>query len=218
MKDSIRIAIVDDHEIARHGVRSMVAENAGLEIVAEGACGQDALRIAREVEPDVMILDVELPDISGVEVTETLREEHSIVRILAMSAFDYRRYVYGLLGSGASGYMMKEELTPDTLLHAIESILREDETWISPELATRLIRLHSKTVEAERILRSMSPREKEILFLLARGANIDEIGGKLFIAPPTVRNHVANLRSKVDVRTRAELMAWAWENKVVVPG
>ena len=200
MSEIIRIAIVDDHQIARHGVRSMIAEHDHFEVVAEGECGMDALRIAREIVPDVMLLDVELPDISGVEVTERLRDEHSLVRILAMSAFDYRRYVYGLLGSGASGYLMKEEATPSSIRNAIESILSEDETWISPELATRLIRLHTKTIEAERIVRSMGSREKEILDMLARGSGVEEIASKLFIAVHTVRNHISNLRSKVGVK------------------
>jgi DNA-binding NarL/FixJ family response regulator len=210
-----RVAIVDDHELVREGLRTMINGIGDCEVAAIGGTGEEALRIARQVAPDVLLLDIELPDISGVDVAERLRAELSAVRIIGVSAFDFRRYVYGVLSRGAVGFLRKEEVTVGMLTTAITDVVNGNVPWISATLAQILVREQAQTFDRNRVLESLSPREYEVLHLVARGSTNEAIAAALFIGELTARNHVDNIRSKVDVRTRAELVAWAWTAGVV---
>ncbi len=211
----IRVVIADDHPPTRAGLRSMLERFDAFEIVGEADNGRSALKLALDKDPDLMLLDIEMPGMTGIEVTKLLKEAGSEVRIIALSAFDYREYVYGILESGASGYLKKEEASSDTLRAAIETVLEDDEMWISPTLATHLVRTQIKERETETNLQSLSDREKEVLLLVGRGRANIEIAEQLFISTNTVKNHVDHVRHKLGIKTRNELIAWAWERKVV---
>lgn len=212
---AIRVAIVDDHQLIREGLRSMLASIDDVELIAEGATGEEALRIAREQEPDILFLDIELPDISGIAITRRLRDEISIVRVVGVSAYDFRRYVYGVLNHGAFGFVRKEELSGALLTRLISDVMSGRIPWISAELATSLVRERTVTYETRRVIDQLSAREREVLEYVARGADTPAIAERLSISEVTVRNHVDHLRAKVDVKTRAELVAWAWSRGVV---
>jgi DNA-binding NarL/FixJ family response regulator len=209
------IAVVDDHRLIREGLRVMVSSLEGCSLVAIGSTGNEALRIAREVEPDFLFLDIELPDLSGIAVAGRLKEERSAVRVVGISAFDLRQYVYGVLSNGAAGFVRKEEVTEALLARLVREVLDGHVPWISHDLAQSLVQEQLRYENNRVKLESLSPREREVLDFVAYGVDNSEISDKLFISDLTVRNHVDNIRGKLEVRTRAELVAWAWINGVV---
>jgi len=215
---AIRVVLADDHPITRQGVRSALEAADDLLVLAEAADGEEALRLARTLTPDVLLLDVEMPRMTGVEVAERLRNDASPVRVLILSAYDDEEYVYGLLDCGVSGYLMKEEAEAHLIVEAIRGIARDDgELWISPSLATKLIR--RKIRRKPDHSGNLSAREREVLRLVALGHDNQQIADLLFISKHTVKNHIDKIKNqKIGVRTRTELAAWAWQQGLVKPG
>ncbi|WP_457651137.1 response regulator [Rhodocaloribacter sp.] len=216
--DAIRVVLADDHPITRQGLRAALEAAADITVLAEAADGETALRLARTLTPDVLLLDVEMPRMTGVEVAERLRAAASPVRVLILSAYDDEEYVYGLLDCGVSGYLMKEEAEAHLIVEAIRGIARDDgELWISPSLATKLIR--RKIRRKPDHSGNLSAREREVLRLVALGHDNQQIADLLFISKHTVKNHIDKIKNqKIGVRTRTELAAWAWQQGLVKPG
>ncbi len=216
--DAIRVVLADDHPITRQGLRTALEAAADITVLGEAADGEEALRLARTLTPDVLLLDVEMPRMTGVEVAERLRAAASPVRVLILSAYDDEEYVYGLLDCGVSGYLMKEEAEAHLIVEAIRGIARDDgELWISPSLATKLIR--RKIRRKPDHSGNLSAREREVLRLVALGHDNQQIADLLFISKHTVKNHIDKIKNqKIGVRTRTELAAWAWQQGLVKPG
>jgi DNA-binding NarL/FixJ family response regulator len=216
--DAIRVVLADDHPITRQGLRTALEAAADITVLGEAADGETALRLARTLTPDVLLLDVEMPRMTGVEVAERLRAAASPVRVLILSAYDDEEYVYGLLDCGVSGYLMKEEAEAHLIVEAIRGIARDDgELWISPSLATKLIR--RKIRRKPDHSGNLSAREREVLRLVALGHDNQQIADLLFISKHTVKNHIDKIKNqKIGVRTRTELAAWAWQQGLVKPG
>lgn len=218
MPDLIKVLIADDHQLVRDGVRAALDSADDITIVGEAPNGKVALELVESLQPDLLVVDIEMPVMTGVEVARTLSENKSPVYVLALSAFDDREYVYGMLDSGASGYLMKAEADSETLVDAIRSIIRtEGEFWISPNFAEKLVRIHLDERRAKVNFDSLTSREQEILRLVAQGKDNTEVGEELFISSHTVKNHIEHVKAKIGVRSRAELIAWAWRNKYVTP-
>lgn len=218
MSDLIRVVIADDHQLVRDGVRAALDGADGIKIVGEAPNGKVALELVDSLQPDILVVDIEMPIMSGVEVARSLSSQKSPVFVLALSAFDDREYVYGMLDSGASGYLMKAEADSTTLVDAIRSIIATGgEFWISPNFAEKLVRIHLDERRAKVSFDSLTIREQEILRLVAVGKDNPEVGADLFISAHTVKNHIEHIKSKIGVRSRAELIAWAWRNKYVTP-
>lgn len=190
----------------------MISSIDGCRLVAVGSTGNEAVTIAREVEPDFMLLDIELPDLSGVDVSSLLKDERPSVRVVAVSAFDLRQYVYGVLSNGAVGFVRKQEVTEGLLSRMVGEVLDGHVPWISHSLAQSLVQEQVRYENNRAKVESLSRREREVLGFVAYGVDNPEISARLFISELTVRNHVDNVRAKLDVRTRAELVAWAWIN------
>ncbi|NNE35075.1 MAG: response regulator transcription factor [Rhodothermales bacterium] len=212
----MRIVIADDHHLTRTGLRAALSSVGDVEVVGEAANGADALEMVSQHQPDALILDIEMPRLSGTEVARRLRASGASVKILALSAYDEPEYVYGLLDAGASGYLMKEEADSVMVLDALRGIVNEDEVWISPRLATDLVRRRAMSSRARR--ETLTDRELEVLQYVANGLDNKGVGEALYISRHTVRNHVERIKSKIDVRTRAELIAWAWHNDLMKSG
>ena len=213
-----RVLIADDHHVTRAGLRSVLDPRPDFDVIGEAADGAEALRLALELEPDVLLLDIEMPAMSGVEVAQHLKKVGSPVKVLAFSAYDDERYVYGLLDSGADGYLMKEEADMEHIIQALQGIAQDDgDLWISKSLAKKLIRRRIKREQMDQI--KLTAQQQKVLKLVACGYDNARIGEVLHIAKHTVKNHIDRIKhEKIGVRTRAELIAWAWEHGLVQPG
>ena len=212
----IRVIIADDHPIVRAGTRTELEKYADITVVGEAADGQEALQLAQALRPDVLLLDVEMPKLNGVEVAERLRREKAEVRVLVLSAYADREYVYGLLDKGASGYLLKEEADADLIAEAVRGVARGEDDWISKSLAARILR---RQRGSDSVVETLTEREVEVLRLVALGFDNQRIGEHLFISPHTVKNHLDKIKNlKVGVRTRTELAVWAWQHGIVKPG
>lgn len=205
--DPVRVVVADDHPVVRSGICEMLASAGGIEVAGEAADGEEALRLARSEQPDVLLLDVEMPGLSGVEVARHLGSEvpdgasgkGSPVRILALSSHDDPEYVRGLMESGASGYLTKEK-APFLIEEAVRAVARGEVRWfVQPgERAEALARL--------------TEREHEILQLLAEGHANREIAERLSISGHTVRSHTTTLYDKIGVSSGREAIVWAWQS------
>lgn len=221
--ETIRVVLADDHPVLRSGVRSALDRAPGIEVVGEGSDGEDALRLAQELRPDVLLLDMEMPRKPGVEVARELTDAGSPVRVLALSAYDDEEYVLGLLSTGAAGYLTKEE-APQTIVEAVRGVARGEEGWLSRRATARVVRQTGRSAQGSPRVRApmLSERELEVLRLLAKGSDNTRIAAVLYISEGTVKNHITNIYAKAGLRSRAEAVAWAWQSGLArrgsVPG
>jgi DNA-binding NarL/FixJ family response regulator len=205
----ITVVIVDDHPVVRAGMRTALDRASDIAVVAEGAAGADALRLVAQHHPDVLVLDVNLPDISGLEVARQLRDAGATVAILVLSVHDDSQTVFGLLESGAIGYVLKDEAL-ETLEHAVRAVAR-GESWLSPAVARQVVRRAVGDPPSPSVpsLTPLTPREIEVLRLLAQGLDNAAIAEALVLTTRTVQNHVSNIYGKLGVTSRTEAALWA---------
>ncbi|GAB4503524.1 MAG: response regulator transcription factor [Anaerolineales bacterium] len=203
------VVIVDDHPIVRAGMRAVLSAAADIEVIGEGENGADALRLVAELRPDVLALDVQLPDLNGLEVTRRLRAEGTPTAILILTAHDDPQTVFGLLESGAVGYVLKDEAL-ETLVNAVRTAAR-GETWLSPAVAGQVVKRAVAGIppEAEAAFSTLTRREIEVLRLVARGLDNAAIAQELVLTKRTVQNHISNIYGKLSVATRAEAVLFA---------
>lgn len=194
----IRVILADDHPIVREGIRSLLERAVDIRVVAEANNGAEVLELVKEHEADVLILDIEMPGISGVEVAQTIKEQKLPIKILALSAHDNERYIYKVLTSGVSGYLMKEEAS-DMILDAIRGIASGQEGWISRQVSAQLSK-HVRNVESK----VLTPRENEVLCFIVDGKSNYEIARLLKISESTVEKHISSVLLKLNVASRVE--------------
>jgi len=200
--DSIRVILADDHPVVRSGIRAELDGADGIEVVGEASSGDEAIRLVEELRPDVLVSDVVMPGMDGVEVARLLREKHPELRILAPSAYDENAFVFGLLSAGAMGYVLKEEAL-DTIVEAIRAASR-GESWLSPRVAAKVMKRGIGTEEVP-----LTERELEVLRLMAKGLSNKGIASELFISERTVKFHISNILSKLGVFSRTEAVLYA---------
>jgi DNA-binding NarL/FixJ family response regulator len=211
----IRVAVIDDHPVVRAGIRAVLAAAADLNVVAEGASGADALRVTAELRPDTLILDVNLPDMNGLEVTRRLRDRGDLTPIVILTVHNDSQTVLGLLEAGATGYVLKDEAL-DRLAGAVRAAAR-GETWLSPAVAEQVVRRAiaknpNGGQPAENIsppLSPLTPRELEVLRLLASGLDNEAIADRLVLTKRTVQNHITIIYDKLGVTSRTEALLYA---------
>jgi DNA-binding NarL/FixJ family response regulator len=212
----ITVVIVDDHPVVRAGMRMVLDAADDITIVAEGASGADALRLVAQRRPDVLVLDVNLPDLNGVEVTQRLREQGTTTAILILTVHDNSQTVFGLLESGATGYVLKDEAL-ETLVSAVRSAAR-GESWLSPAVARQVVRRavgEAAPESSEPPPIPLTPRELEVLRLLAQGLDNAAIAEQLVVTKQTVQNHVSNIYGKLEVTTRTGAALYAIRHGLV---
>ncbi len=200
-KNKIRVLLADDHPAVRVGIRRYLVRSQEIEVVGEAENGRQALEMAQELEPDVLLLDVEMPDLKGYEVVERLSSQKSPVRVLALSAHDERRYIVGMLTSGASGYLMKEE-APGKLIDAIREVAQGRRGWISSRVAERLSMPNPPS--GRKSIPRLTDQENKVLSLVAAGKTDLQIASKLNIDRMAVQKIVETVISKLGTRTRLE--------------
>jgi DNA-binding NarL/FixJ family response regulator len=216
---SIRILLVDDQELVRTGFRMILADEDGIEVVGEAGNGQEALASAGRLHPDVIVMDIRMPVMDGVEATRRLAGDDA--RVLVLTTFDGDEQVVEALRSGASGFLLKD-VTPTDFVRAIRIVAGGD-ALIAPSVTRRLLdRFARLAIPADErhgeALRQLTQREREVLKLVAQGLSNGEIAERLTLAEPTVKTHVSHLLMKLDLRDRAQLVVLAYEVGVVRPG
>lgn len=196
----IRVVLADDHPLMRDGIRNLLEQEPDISVVGETSNGTEAIQLTEELRPDVLLLDMELPGLAGVEVARRLKSAGSPVRILALSAYDDKHYIQGLLGAGAAGYLTKEE-APDGIIEAVRGVARGEEGWLSRRVAAQMVNWDR---EAESDGAGLTDREMDVLRLVVDGKTNQEIGNALGISDKTVEKHLEAVFSKLGVASRTE--------------
>jgi DNA-binding NarL/FixJ family response regulator len=222
----IRIAVVDDQAVIRAGLRTMLEHEPDLTIVGEASHALEALDVVAAARPDVVLMDVRMPEVDGIEATRRIlaRDSAPVPAVLVLTTFDDDEYVFGALRAGASGFLLKDA-GPDVLVAAIRTVAAGD-SLIDPAVTRRLIErwatLDASTEPASRpvppTIGTLSAREREILVGLARGRTNKELADDLIVSEATVKTHVSNLLTKLGVRSRVQAVVLAYEAGVVRPG
>jgi DNA-binding NarL/FixJ family response regulator len=202
----IRIILVDDHPAMRAGIRGALVRAPEIEVVGEASDGETAWRLIETLTPDLILLDCRLGGIDGVEVAKQIKAAGLPTRVLAMSAHDDDRYVYGMIQAGASGYLLKHEALK-TVVDAVRMVASGGE-WYSQKVMSRMA---AWARGGQPALAGMTEREMDVLRLMAQGWDNQRIADTLNISEGTVKNHVTNLYDKIEVHSRAEAVAWAWQ-------
>ena len=227
--DPIRVLVVDDQDLVRSGFKMILNTYEGIEVVGEARNGARAVEEAQRLRPDVVLMDIRMPEMSGIEACRAITANPllSKTRVLVLTTFDIDEYVYDALGAGASGFLLKDA-DPDDIAAAIRVVAAGD-ALIQPSVMRRLVetfvaarpRAGWGTAEAaeerRRAWASLTDREREILMLVARGLSNDEIAEELFISPATVKTHLARIMAKTDAHDRAQLVVFAYETGLVTP-
>ena len=216
--DSVRIVVADDHALVREGIRRVLDEEPGFEVVAEAADGETALARVAELQPDVVVLDISMPGLSGLEVARRLRERHPDVRALVLSMHDDTEYVLRAVRAGAAGYLLKDDAGPQLLRQAVRAVHAGD-SFFSPAVATRLTdALRADPAASEDPLGPLTTRELEVLRLVAGGRSNKQIATELGISRRTVESHRESLMRKLGIRTVAGLTRFALEQGLLEGG
>jgi DNA-binding NarL/FixJ family response regulator len=213
----IRVLVVDDQPLVRSGFRMVIEERPDLELVGESTDGVQALELARELEPDVILMDVRMPNLDGVEATRRLVEEGTQARILVLTTFDLDEYVYAAIRAGASGFLLKD-VEPADLVDAIR-VVAAGNSLFGPAATERLVARFAQqpAPDAARSLDELTDREKEILALLATGLSNAELAERLFLSETTVKTHVSSILRKLRVRDRVQAVIAAYDAGLVSP-
>jgi DNA-binding NarL/FixJ family response regulator len=216
---TIRVAIADDEALVRGGFRAILDAEPDLDVVAEAADGRQALAAAARFRPEVIVMDIRMPELDGLAATRQLRTTHPAVRVLIVTTFDLDEYVYDALLAGAAGFLLKDA-RPTELIAAVRAVASGD-ALIAPRVTRRLIEAfvaaRPRTVPEDARITGLSEREREILLLLARGLSNREIAEHVHLSEATIKTHVASVLAKLQVRDRVRAVIVAYESGLVVP-
>jgi DNA-binding NarL/FixJ family response regulator len=216
----IRVLIADDQAMIRSGLRMILETESNLTVVGEAADGDDAVQLARRARPDVVLMDVRMPRMDGIEATQAICAEPSAPRVLILTTFDLDDYVYAALRAGASGFLLKDA-PAEQLVEAIR-VVAEGDALLAPSVTRRLIdelaRRPSLDSGAVAGVADLTDRELDVLRLVARGLSNAEIATELFLGEATVKTHLGRVFAKLQVRDRAQAVVAAYESGVVTPG
>lgn len=208
MTDLIKILIVDDHPIVRSGLKSLLSAESDIDVIGEAVDGTEGVEMTGRLNPNVVLMDISMPTMDGMEATRQIKKKFPAVQILVLTMHRTDEFFFETLRAGASGYILKSAKTSD-LLEAIR-VVNRGEVFLYPALAQRLVSGYLKLANWEEDSQSkLSPREKEILLLMAEGYTFKNIAEKLFISTSTVNSHRSNIMSKLGLNSRQELIEFA---------
>jgi DNA-binding NarL/FixJ family response regulator len=218
----IRVLLADDQALVRAGFRMLLQSAGDIDVVGEASTGAEAVELARQHRPDVVLMDIRMPQMDGLEATRHIVSDPSLaaVRVLILTTFEADEYVFEALRAGASGFVVKD-IEPADLLAGVR-VVAAGEALLSPSVTRRLIAEFASRPERRRVtpdqLKVLTEREREVLALVATGRSNEEIAQELVISPPTAKTHVSRIMSKLDARDRAQLVVVAYETGLVTPG
>ena len=216
----IRVLLADDQALVRGGFRMILEAQNDVQVVAEAEDGQHAIALARELKPDVVLMDIRMPGLDGLEATRRLLTEPEPPRVLILTTFDLNEYVYEAMKSGASGFLLKD-VRPEQLAEAVRTVASGD-ALLAPAITRRLIeefvRRPPPGQRAPAELAELTDRELDVLKLIARGLSNAEIAQTLFLSEATVKTHVTRILTKLDLRDRVQAVVFAYECGLVQPG
>jgi DNA-binding NarL/FixJ family response regulator len=215
MKEAaIRVLIVDDDELMRAGLRGVLASDPAIEVMGEASDGRDAVYRARLLSPDVVLMDIRMPDLDGISATRELLEAFPEVRVMIVTTFEQDDYIFGALRAGASGFLLKRT-RPEDLIGAVKTIAAGD-SLLSPSVTSRVIERMAQQpapdAEHDERLDELTPREREVLELMARGLSNGEIAATLVVEESTVKTHVRRILAKLGARDRVQAVIFAYES------
>jgi DNA-binding NarL/FixJ family response regulator len=219
---SVRVVVADDQLLVRAGFRVLVDSAPDLEVIGEAGDGAQAVELARQQRPDVVLMDIRMPRMDGLEATRRIAADELLdgVRVLVLTTFDLDEYVYQALRAGASGFLLKD--TPPADLLAAIRVVAAGDALLAPSVTRRLIQEFARRPEpaavAPAALAALTDREREVLALVARGLSNAEIAGRLFVSAATAKTHVSRVLAKLGARDRAQLVMLAYETGLVTPG
>ncbi len=206
----IKVIIVDDHKIMREGLRFLLKDKPNIKVIGEAENGRQALSLVDKLKPDIVIMDVAMPDLNGIEATRMIVKDHPNTRVIALSSHSGKEFVTGMFQAGTSGYLLKD-CAFDELYDAIQSVYAKH-TYLSREITDLLVRDYVSNVNAvlkEEPDEQLSTREKEVLQLIAEGHSTKEIAGQLFVSVKTIESHRSNIMRKLNMFTIPELTKYA---------
>ncbi|MGH3113547.1 MAG: response regulator [Gaiellaceae bacterium] len=214
----ISVLLADDLRLVRSGFRMILRADPEIDVVGEAGDGEEAVALARELKPDVVLMDVRMPKLDGIAATRLLLQEEDAPRVLVLTTFDLDEYVYGALHAGASGFLLKD--APEEQLAAAIRVAADGGALFSAGVTRRLIERFAQfgTAAPRAGLDELSPREIEVLRLIARGNSNAEIAAQLVLSEHTVKTHVARILQKLDLRDRTQAVILAYESGLVRPG
>ena len=215
----IRVLLVDDQHLVRSGFRMILEGEADIVVVGEGASGVEGVRLAKAEQPDVVLMDIQMPDMDGLEATARIVALDDAPRVIILTTFEHDDYVFSALRNGASGFLLKNA-PPDQLIDAVR-IVSGGESLLAPSVTRRIIDEFARrpAVQAPPVLADpLTDRELEVLRLVARGRSNAEIAEELYVGEATVKTHVSNVLLKLAVRDRVQAVVWAYEHGITLPG
>lgn len=214
MNDTVKVLLCDDHELFREGLKAILRAEPGIEIVGEARDGGEAVERTARLRPDVVLMDLEMPTLNGVEATRRIRQAHPRVRVLILTMYGEEDLVARCLDAGAAGYVLKD-VPAAQLVYAIRAVGKGGK-YISPEALKGMLKRYADgTKPAETRYDLLTDREREVLKLLAEGLSIKQAAARLGVSAKTVDAHKTNLMRKLDIHGRAELTRWAIQNKLI---
>ncbi len=209
--NTIQVVIADDHPVTRAGIKKFLEKADDIIVVGEASDGESVLSLVKELKPDVLLLDMEMPGKKGVDVARELQESNLPVKILALSTYDDKHYIFGLLSAGAAGYLVKDEV-PQTILEAVRGVAQGEQGWVSRRVAAVI---SAWTADDPTRQSKLSERELDVLSLVVAGKTNQEIGSEIGISPKTVEKHLESIYSKLHVASRVEAAVLAVKEGIV---
>ncbi len=220
MSAPVRVLLVDDDDLMRAGLKAVLSSDTRVEVVGEAGSGREAVEQVRALRPDLVLMDVRMPDLDGIAATREVTAASPDVKVVILTTFEQDDYIFGALNAGASGFLLKRS-GPEELLAAIQTVAAGD-SLLSPSVTRtvidRMARQPTPEIGSSRLLETLTPREREVLVLLARGLSNGEIAAELVIEESTVKTHVKRILMKLRLRDRIQAVVFGYESGLVQPG
>ncbi len=207
---TINLYLVDDHSVIRFGLKMLLDSDDEIQIVGEAGSAEEVLKDLQELKPDILLMDISLPDMSGIEITRVIKEKYPEINVIALTIHEDEEYFFKMLDAGASGYVPKRA-APDELITAIKAVFAGD-VYLYPSLAKLLVKDYLVEQESDKgdgSIEELTPRQKEVLTLLGEGASNQTIADELSISPNTVARHRENIMEKLNLHSRTDLVKYA---------